>query len=93
MLNVRTKGGREGLYQCNSCREQFTVTVGTLFEKSKIPLNKWLLANHLLNSSKKGFSAHRLHRTLGWFQLGDFGFHGAADADDFGTFFGGAAFD
>src|SRR5688572_7555827 len=58
-------GGREGLYQCNSCREQFTVTVGTVFERSKIPLNKWLLATHLLCSSKKGMSAHQIHRMLG----------------------------
>src|SRR5215213_9879216 len=58
-------GGREGLYQCNSCREQFTVTVGTVFERSKIALNKWLLCNHLLVSSKKGISAHQIHRMLG----------------------------
>lgn len=58
-------GGREGLYQCNGCREQFTVTVGTVFERSKIPLNKWLLCNHLLVSSKKGISAHQIHRMLG----------------------------
>ena len=59
------KGGREGLYQCNACREQFTVTVGTVFERSKVPLNKWLLCNHLLCSSKKGMSAHQIHRMLG----------------------------
>jgi transposase-like protein len=58
-------GGREGLYQCNACREQFTVTVGTVFERSKVPLNKWLLCNHLLVSSKKGISAHQIHRMLG----------------------------
>jgi transposase-like protein len=59
------KGGRDGLYQCNACREQFTVTVGTVFERSKVPLNKWLLCNHLLCSSKKGMSAHQIHRMLG----------------------------
>jgi transposase-like protein len=59
------KGGRDGLYQCNSCREQFTVTVGTVFERSKVALNKWLLCNHLLVSSKKGMSAHQIHRMLG----------------------------
>lgn len=59
------KGGRDGLYFCNECRKQFTVTVGTVFERSKIPLRKWLLANHLLCSSKKGMSAHQLHRLLG----------------------------
>jgi transposase-like protein len=60
-------GGREGLYQCNAsgCRLQFTVTVGTVFESSKIPLNKWLLCNHLMVSSKKGISAHQIHRMLG----------------------------
>jgi len=55
---------RKGLYQCNGCRKQFTVTVGTVFERSKVPLNKWLLATYLLSSSKKGMSAHQLHRML-----------------------------
>lgn len=59
------KAHRKGVYQCNECREQFTVTVGTVFERSKIPLNKWLLATHLLCASKKGMSAHQLHRMLG----------------------------
>jgi hypothetical protein len=54
-----------GLYYCNSCKKTFTVTVGTVFERSHIPLNKWLLAFHLMNSSKKGISAHQLHRMLG----------------------------
>lgn len=56
---------RKGLVQCNGCRQQFTVTVGTVFEDSKVPLHKWLLANHLIVSSKKGISAHQLHRLLG----------------------------
>ncbi|MCW5752683.1 MAG: IS1595 family transposase, partial [Alphaproteobacteria bacterium] len=43
----------------------FSVTVGTVFERSHVPLHKWLLATHLLTSSKKGISAHQLHRTLG----------------------------
>lgn len=59
------KGGRKGLMFCNACREQFTVTVGTVFERSKIPLNTWLYANHLLCSSKKGISSHQLSRMLG----------------------------
>jgi transposase-like protein len=59
------KKHRKGVYQCNNCREQFTVTVGTVFERSKVPLHKWLLANHLLVASKKGISAHQLHRMLG----------------------------
>ncbi|HLW75140.1 MAG TPA: IS1595 family transposase [Gammaproteobacteria bacterium] len=59
------KSTRPGLYKCADCREPFTVTVGTVFERSKIPLNKWLLAVYLLCSSKKGMSSHQLHRTLG----------------------------
>jgi transposase-like protein len=62
---LKGKAHRDGVYQCNNCREQFTVTVGTVFERSKIPLNKWLLCNHLLVSSKKGISAHQIHRMLG----------------------------
>lgn len=56
---------RPGLYMCNDCRKQFTVTVGTIFEDSKIPLNKWLYAYARLNGGKKGVSAHELHRSLG----------------------------
>jgi transposase-like protein len=56
---------RAGCYQCNACRAQFTVTVGTVFERSKVPLNKWLLATYLMSSSKKGVSAHQIGRTLG----------------------------
>lgn len=56
---------RAGLYYCNQCKGQFTVTVGTVFERSKVPLNKWLLATFLMTSSKKGMSAHQLHRMLG----------------------------
>jgi transposase-like protein len=67
-MNVTKVGGktaRPGLYMCNACRKQFTVTVGTIFEDSKVPLNKWLLAFRLMASSKKGISAHQLHRSLG----------------------------
>lgn len=56
---------RKGLYKCGDCKKQFTVTVGTIFEDSRIPLNKWFHAIHLLCSSKKGFSSHQIHRTLG----------------------------
>jgi transposase-like protein len=62
---LQGKSHRPGLWMCASCRQQFTVTVGTVFERSKIPLSKWLLAAYLLCSSKKGISAHQLHRTLG----------------------------
>ena len=61
---LKGKVHRPGLYQCNECREQFTVTVGTVFERSKIPLSKWLAALFLLVSSKKGISAHQAHRML-----------------------------
>lgn len=66
---------RPGYYQCNACRKQFTVMVGTVFERSHIPLNKWLLAAFLLCASKKGISAHQMHRMLGityksaWFMM------------------------
>ena len=56
---------RAGLHKCNACRKQFTVTVGTIFEDSKIPLNKWLLGFRLMAGGKKGISAHQLHRSLG----------------------------
>lgn len=58
------KAHRPGLYNCMECREQFTVTVGTVFERSKISLNKWMLATFLMTSSKKGISSHQLHRVL-----------------------------
>jgi transposase-like protein len=55
---------RIGLKKCGSCRKQFTVRVGTVFESSHIPLHKWLQAAYLLCSSKKGISAHQLHRVM-----------------------------
>lgn len=75
VTRLEGKKHRAGLVQCNDCREQFTVTVGTVFERSKVPLNKWLLANHLLCSSKKGISGHQMARMLGvtyktaWFMM------------------------
>jgi transposase-like protein len=69
------KAHRPGVYQCNGCREQFTVTVKTVFERSKIPLSKWLAALFMLTASKKGVSAHQIHRSLGisykssWFMM------------------------
>lgn len=56
---------RPGLYYCADCNGQFTVTVGTVMERSKIPLSKWLLAMHLMGASKKGMSALQLQRMLG----------------------------
>jgi transposase-like protein len=58
------KGGRAGLRRCGPCKREFTVTVGTIFERSHVKLHKWFQAAHLMGSSKKGFSAHQLHRTL-----------------------------
>jgi transposase-like protein len=63
----KDKHARAGAWKCRGCREQFTITVGTVFEDSHVPLNKWLLAIHLLCSSKKGMSAHQLFRMMGSF--------------------------
>jgi transposase-like protein len=65
VYRLEGKTTRKGLFHCNSCAGQFTVTTGTVMESSKIALNKWALAYWLMNSSKKGISAHQLHRTLG----------------------------
>src|SRR3954466_761259 len=54
-----------GWFYCPACQDKFTVRVGSIFERSHIPLSKWLLAFRLMASSKKGISAHQLHRTLG----------------------------
>ena len=62
---MKGKSTRPGLYQCNACRDPFTVTVGTLYERSKVPLNKWLAATHLMMASKKGMSALEIGRLLG----------------------------
>lgn len=94
---------RQGVWKCRKCRKQFSVTIGTVFEKSHIPLNKWLLASFLLCSSKKGMSAHQLHRMLNvtyktaWFmshriryamdQKGADKFRGIIEADE--TYVGG----
>jgi transposase-like protein len=72
LAGVRTKASkknpngveRHGLYKCSACRTQFTVRMGTIFEESHLPLHKWLQAIHLMCSSKKGISAHQLHRVL-----------------------------
>lgn len=66
---------RKGVVQCNACRQQYTVTVGTVFESSKVGLHKWLYVNHILCSSKKGTSAHQIARNIGvsyktaWFMM------------------------
>lgn len=65
ITKLEGKSTRPGVYKCNECRAPFSVTVGTVFERSKIGLNKWVLATHLMAASKKGMSAHQLHRMLG----------------------------
>jgi transposase-like protein len=62
---LKGKSTRPGVYWCNACQSPFSVTVGTVYERSKVPLNTWLYANHLLCSSKKGLSSHQLSRMLG----------------------------
>jgi len=95
--------GRKGLWKCRACRKQFTVKVGSIFEDSHIPLHLWVRAMYKLCSSKKGMSAHQLHRSLGityksaWFMFhrirfamerGDFGkMSGTIECDE--TYVGG----
>jgi transposase-like protein len=75
VTRLHGKAHRPGLFQCNDCREQFTVTVNTVCERSKIPLSKWCMAIYLINSSKKGMSALQMHRMMGgsyktaWFMM------------------------
>lgn len=61
---LRWTGTKRKLWKCAACRQQYTVTVGTIFEDSKVTLDKWLLAFHLLCSSKKGMSALQIQRML-----------------------------
>jgi transposase-like protein len=75
IAKLTTKSVRPGLHYCNECKGQFTATVGTIFERSKLPLTKWWFAMHLIGSSKKGISSHQLHRMLSvsykstWFMM------------------------
>jgi len=63
---LKGESTRPGLYKCRACQKPFTATMGTLYERSHIPLHKWLLATHLMTASKKGISAHQLWRMLGF---------------------------
>ncbi len=63
---LKGRSTRPGVYKCRECRKPFTATIGTLYERSHIPLHKWLLATHLMCASKKGISAHQLYRMLGF---------------------------
>ncbi len=66
-LKVHRMAGKTqaGYFLCNDCREKFTCRTGTVLERSHIPVHKWLLAIHLMSASKKGMSAHQLHRMIG----------------------------
>jgi len=59
------RGVRQGVYFCGACRQQFTVTVGTVLERSHVPISKWLMALVLLGSSKESLSANQIHRMIG----------------------------
>jgi transposase-like protein len=65
IYELKGKSTRPGVRKCGHCRKPFTVTVGTVFERSHVPLHKWVQALYLLCCSKKGMSAHQLHRVLG----------------------------
>jgi transposase-like protein len=75
IAKMQGKSHRPGLYYCHECRGQFTVTIGTVFERSKIPLTKWWMAAYMLNSGKNGVSAQEIHRNIGvtyktaWFMM------------------------
>lgn len=65
---VKPLGGKSmgpGWWHCKECRRKFTAAVGTIYERSHVPMTKWLLATHLMCASKKGMSAHQLHRMIG----------------------------
>ena len=64
VYRLNGKSHRPGLIHCNNCDGSFTVTTGSVMESSHVPLNKWVLAYRLMASSKKGISAHQLHRTI-----------------------------
>ena len=63
---LQGKSTRPGLFKCHGCQKPFTATIGTVYERSHIPLTKWLLATHVICASKKGISALQLHRMLGF---------------------------
>ncbi|HEY5325949.1 MAG TPA: IS1595 family transposase [Mucilaginibacter sp.] len=100
---LNTKGVFNGLYKCKDCRERFTVTVGTMFEGSHVPLRKWFIAIYIFTAHKKGISSIQLGKDLGitqksaWFVLSrlrnnfsnklDVQFEGIVEADE--TFVGG----
>jgi transposase-like protein len=64
ITKLQGKSTRLGVYKCKDCRKPFSVTVGTIMERSHIPLSKWVMAAQLMASSKKSMSAHQLHRMI-----------------------------
>src|SRR3954453_8767579 len=64
IMKLQGKSTRPGVYNCKDCRKPFSVTIGTVMERSHIPLSKWVLASQLMASSKKSMSAHQLHRMM-----------------------------
>ncbi len=64
VYTLKVASTKRVVLKCATCRKQFSATVGTIFERSHIPLNKWFMAFQLMASSKKGMSAHQLHRML-----------------------------
>ena len=74
-LGERITVRRDGFYRCNQCREDFTVRTGTIFERSHVPLHKWLYAMYLLVTARKGISSMQLAKEIGitqksaWFVL------------------------
>lgn len=83
ITKLKGKSTRPGVYKCKDCRKPFTVTVGTVMERSKVPLCKWVLAAQLMASSKKGMSALQLQRMLGTnYETAWFLFHRLREAAD-----------
>jgi transposase-like protein len=74
-LGERITARKEGFYRCNQCKEDFTVRTGTIFERSHVPLHKWMYAMYLLVTARKGISSMQLAKELGitqksaWFVL------------------------
>ena len=73
ITKLTDKSTRPGVYNCKDCHEPFSVTVGTIMERSHIPLSKWVLATCLMAASKKGMSAHQLHPMLNIDETGPLG--------------------
>jgi transposase-like protein len=83
ITKLQGKSTRPGVYKCKDCRKPFSITIGTIMERSHIPLSKWLLAGRLMASSKKSMSAHQLHRMMGiTYQSAWFLFHRLREAAD-----------